>query len=165
MAPGGALAAAAAGRPSSTVSSQRHREQAYSLPQQLPELLQDLQRRAAAAAPPARYILKPWSSSRCRGRRRRRGSRRRPDPSPPRPAPSCPLGHTVTAALATLLGCAANAPHGPRLACRYVDRPLLVGGRKAVLRLHLAVASLSPPVAYASASGWCTMARALQPRP
>ena len=164
MAPGGALAAAAAGRPSSTVSSQRHREQAYSLPQQLPELLQDLQRRAAAAAPPARYILKPWSSSRCRGRRRRRQPQT-PRPISPEAALSCPLGHTVTAALATLLGCAANAPHGPRLACRYVDRPLLVGGRKAVLRLHLAVASLSPPVAYASASGWCTMARALQPRP
>ena len=66
-----------------------------------------------------RFIVKPWNLSRSRG---------------------ILLVDRLAPALASC--CTA---FGPRLACRYVARPLLLEGRKFDARMYVAVRSLSPP--------------------
>jgi hypothetical protein len=90
----------------------------YTLPQELPEFVADWRREVAEGEPPT-YLLKPWNKSRSRG---------------------LAVVRELGAALAL---CAAD--FGPRLASRYVGRPVLLGGRKFDARVYVAVRSLAPP--------------------
>jgi hypothetical protein len=112
----------------------------YTLPHELPDLVHRWQPAGAAPAVPAapaapagapaptmppsprRYILKPWNMSRSRG---------------------IVIVDEVEAALALC-----DTALGPRLACAYVEHPLLLDGYKFDCRMYVGVRSLSPPRLY-----------------
>lgn len=103
----------------------------FTLPQQLPQFIDHWRGNAADDSDAAKmrrvFIMKPWSASRSEG-------------------------HVIVHELAAALSLC-NAAFGPRLACSYVERPLLLSGRKFDIRLYVAVSSLSPPAAHLY-DGW-----------
>ena len=76
----------------------------------------------AMASAATTFIIKPWNMSRSRGVLITRERR------------------------AILTTC--NEAFGPRLACSYIERPLLLENRKFDCRMYVAVRSLSPPVCH-----------------
>jgi len=104
----------------------------FTLPQQLPVLVIHWHRVRQCSASPPLFILKPWSSSRSRG-------------------------HLLCDQLAAAL-VACTPTFGPRLACRYVERPVLLDRRKWDMRVYVAVRSLSPPEVFVSRQWYARVA-------